>query len=153
MRELCLVRLSHLSVIIEAANVDTVFKAACPRVQVNTVALENIWLYSTFRLCFKDRRQMENFGGPGWADWTRRVTSTEKMCSPGVCQVHLHPCSPGHKERSLNVEGTGPGLGAKKQMGFSFQVWFTGQCTKYYIRCFSLIMTKVGMLVTESEIF
>lgn len=42
MRELSLVRLSHLSIIIEAANVDTVFKEACPRVQVNTVALENI---------------------------------------------------------------------------------------------------------------
>lgn len=115
MRELSLVRLSHLSIIIEAANVDTVFKEACPRVQVNTVALENIWLYSTFGLCFKDCRQMENFRGPECADWTCRVNFTEKTCPPGICQVHLHPCSPGHKERSLSVKGTGPGLGAKKQ--------------------------------------
>lgn len=44
-------------------------------------------------------------------------------------------------------------FGSKEtEMGFSFHVWFTGQCTKYYIRFFSLIVTKVGMVVTESEI-
>lgn len=41
------------------------------------------------------------------------VTFVEKICPLGVCQVHLHPCSSGHGEKSLSMKGTGTGLGAK----------------------------------------
>lgn len=86
------------------------------------------------------------------------VTFVEKMCPLGVCQVHLHSCSSGHGERSLSVKGTGTGLGAKTkaletEMCLGFSGSFHKATSKLYYLVFSSIMSTVGTVVIESEIF
>lgn len=83
-------------------------KATCSSVAVNKVALESIWFYLTFRHASETtarwkalRAQEELIGHIG-------EIFAVKMCPLGLCQVYLHPCSPGHKERSLGVKGMGP---------------------------------------------
>lgn len=152
-------RLSHLSVIYRGGKCRHCFKATCPCVQVNKVALRNIWLYLTFRPCFKDCSQMENIWGPGGIDWTCRGNFCWENMSTWCVPSSFTPLLFRPWREVTEYEGYRDWFGSKDQsfrnrnvFVWGFQVRFTRQRTNCTIR-FSPQSWPRWEPLLESEIF